>query len=181
MPVLSLAPLKKSCRLGRLKNAPDPVRESSSDEGLWSQARQDAGSRRPRFNTKHLSHTSVPSPHSPTTIRPQPSTGSKPSVQTRLPPRLPTSSTLYLIPDNLPVSSLESYFRRGIRIANSTLNLLHIVEGLGKAKLVDTQAVLLFGDVVPGEQGGRNRRVLVGRRDIAGLCHERLGNGCVAC
>ena len=54
------------------------------------------------------------------------------------------------------------------------------MEGLGKARLVDTQALPLFGDGIPGSQGGRNRRVVVGEERVCGVCHKRLGNSVVA-
>jgi hypothetical protein len=94
--------------------------------------------------------------------------------------RLPASSTLSLIPNDLPVSSLESYSRGRIRAANSTPNLSRVAEGLGKARLVDTQALLLFSDSVPSSQSGRNLRVFVGEERVYGVSHNRLGNSVVA-
>ncbi|KAH9886414.1 SPX domain-containing protein [Xylariomycetidae sp. FL2044] len=94
--------------------------------------------------------------------------------------RLPASSTLSLIPDSLPVSNLESYFRGRIRAANSVVSESRIVEALRKTQLVNTQALLLLGDGLPGGQGGRNRRVVVGEERVCGVCHKRLGNSVVA-
>ncbi|KAI8625088.1 SPX-domain-containing protein [Xylariaceae sp. FL1651] len=76
--------------------------------------------------------------------------------------RLPATSTLSLIPDTLPVADLESYFRGRIRAANSVVSETRIVEALRKTQLVNTQALLLLGDGIPGGQGGRNRRVVIG-------------------
>ncbi|ETS80902.1 hypothetical protein PFICI_08431 [Pestalotiopsis fici W106-1] len=94
--------------------------------------------------------------------------------------RLPASSTISLIPDDLPVKELESYFGSRIRAANSRLAESRIVEGMRRTLLVDTQALLLLGDGMPGGQGGRNRRVVVGEERICGVCHKRLGNSVVA-
>ncbi|KAI0121337.1 vacuolar morphogenesis protein AvaB [Xylariales sp. AK1849] len=94
--------------------------------------------------------------------------------------RLPAASTLSLIPDDLPIKDLESYFGGRIRAANSKLAESRIMEGLRRTLLVDTQALLLLGDGVPGGQGGRNRRVVVGEERVCGVCHKRLGNSVVA-
>ncbi|KAK9423309.1 putative Vacuolar sorting protein 39 domain 1 [Seiridium unicorne] len=94
--------------------------------------------------------------------------------------RLPASSTLSLIPDDLPVKELESYFGGRIRAANSRLAESRVMEGMRKTLLVDTQALLLLGDGIPGGQGGRNRRVVIGEERICGVCHKRLGNTVMA-
>lgn len=94
--------------------------------------------------------------------------------------RLPAESTLSLIPDDLPVAELESYFRGRIRAANSVVSESRIVEGLRKTQLVNTQALLLLGDGVPGGQTGRNRRVVISEERVCGTCHKRLGNSVVA-
>ncbi|KAI0145280.1 AvaB protein [Xylariaceae sp. FL1272] len=94
--------------------------------------------------------------------------------------RLPATSTLSLIPDKLPVTELESYFRGRIRAANSVVSESRIVEALRKTQLVNTQSLLLLGDGVPGGQGGRNRRVVIGEERVCGVCHKRLGNSVVA-
>ncbi|KAK8093384.1 hypothetical protein PG997_000069 [Apiospora hydei] len=105
--------------------------------------------------------------------------------------RLPAASTLSLIPDDLPANRLSSYFSGRIRAANSRLAESRIMEGLRKTMLVDTQAMLLLGDGIPGGAvagaaqgasggGGRNRRVVVGEERVCGVCHKRLGNSVVA-
>jgi hypothetical protein len=94
--------------------------------------------------------------------------------------RLPAESTLSLIPDTLQVSQLESYFRGRMRSANSVVNETRIVAGLRKTELVTSQALLLLGDGVPGGQGGRNRRVVVAKERVCGVCHKRLGGSVVA-
>ncbi|KXJ87143.1 vacuolar sorting protein 39 domain 2-domain-containing protein [Microdochium bolleyi] len=94
--------------------------------------------------------------------------------------RLPATSTISLIPNDLPVAQLESYFRGRIRAANSVVNESRIVEGLRKTQLVNTQALLLLGDGVPGGQGGRNRRVVISEERVCRVCHKRIGNTVVA-
>ena len=94
--------------------------------------------------------------------------------------RLPAASTLSLIPDSLPVSELESYFRGRMRSANSAINETRIVVGLQKTELVSSQALLLLGDGIPRGQGGRNRRVLISEERVCRVCHKRLGASVVA-
>ncbi|KAF6832171.1 vacuolar sorting protein 39 domain 1 [Colletotrichum musicola] len=94
--------------------------------------------------------------------------------------RLPAASTLSLIPDDLPVRDLESYFRGRIRSANSVVNESRIVARLRDSELVSTQALLLLGDGIPGGQGGRNRRVVITEERLCGVCHKRLGGSVVS-
>ncbi|OHW98427.1 vacuolar sorting protein 39 domain 1 [Colletotrichum incanum] len=94
--------------------------------------------------------------------------------------RLPAASTLSLIPDDLPVRDLESYFRGRIRSANSVVNESRIVARLRDTELVSTQALLLLGDSIPGGQGGRNRRVVITEERLCGVCHKRLGGSVVS-
>ncbi|KAH8899485.1 hypothetical protein GQ53DRAFT_634706 [Thozetella sp. PMI_491] len=94
--------------------------------------------------------------------------------------RLPATSTLSLIPDTLPISQLESYFRGRMRSSNSLVNETRVVVGLRKTELVSGQALLLLGDGLPGGQGGRNRRVVVSEDRVCGVCHKRLGASVVA-
>ncbi|PSR85628.1 SPX domain-domain-containing protein [Coniella lustricola] len=94
--------------------------------------------------------------------------------------RLPAASTLSLIPDTLPITDLESYFRGRIRAANSAVNESRVVAGLRETEFVASQALLLLGDGVPGGQGGRNRRVVVHDERVCGVCHKRLGGSVIA-
>lgn len=94
--------------------------------------------------------------------------------------RLPAASTLSLIPDTLPISDLESYFRGRIRAANSAVNESRVVAGLRQTELIASQALLLLGDGMPGGQGGRNRRVVISDERVCGVCHKRLGGSVVA-
>ncbi|KAK4165009.1 vacuolar morphogenesis protein 6 [Cladorrhinum sp. PSN259] len=94
--------------------------------------------------------------------------------------RLPATSTLKLVPDDLPIAQLESYFRGRMRSANSTVNETRIVAGLRKTSLLASNALLFLGDGVPGGQGGRNRRVVISDERICGTCHKRLGSSVIA-
>jgi len=93
---------------------------------------------------------------------------------------LPASSTLNLIPSDLPIAELESYFQGRIRAANSIVNESRVEAGIRNSELVRTQAMLLLGDGTPGGAGGRNRRVVVGEERVCGVCHKRLGHVVVA-
>lgn len=91
--------------------------------------------------------------------------------------RLPATSTLGLIPDDLPVRSLESYFRGRIRSANSLVNEARIVAGLRQAEGISIAARLHLGDDVQGGQGGRNRHVAITDERHCVVCHKKLGGG----
>ncbi|KAG8673490.1 Vacuolar morphogenesis protein 6 [Fusarium poae] len=91
--------------------------------------------------------------------------------------RLPATSTLGLIPDDIPVRSLESYFRGRIRSANSLVNESRIVAGLRQAEGVSIAARLHLGDHVQGGQGGRNRHVAITDERHCVVCHKKLGGG----
>ncbi|KAL3963778.1 hypothetical protein ACCO45_000782 [Purpureocillium lilacinum] len=91
--------------------------------------------------------------------------------------RLPATSTLGLIPDELPVGALEAYFRGRIRSANSLVNESRIVAGLRKAEFISTAARLHLGDDVDGGQGGRNRHVTITDERHCVVCHKKLGGG----
>ncbi|KAI8958278.1 SPX domain-containing protein [Daldinia sp. FL1419] len=110
----------------------------------------------------------------------KPNLGPALSLLSRHGSRLPAESTLSLIPDDLPVTELESYFRGRIRAANSVVSESRIIEGLRKTQLVNTQASLLLGDGIPGGQSGRSRKVVIGEERVCGVCHKRLGNSVVA-
>lgn len=94
--------------------------------------------------------------------------------------RLPAASTLSLIPDTLPITDLEPYFRGRIRAANSAVNESRVVAGLRQTELIASQSLLLLGDGMPGGQGGRNRRVVISDERVCGVCHKRLGGSVVA-
>lgn len=110
----------------------------------------------------------------------KPNLGPALSLLSRHGSRLPAESTLSLIPDDLPVTGLESYFRGRIRAANSVVSESRIIEGLRKTQLINTQALLLLGDGISGGQSGRSRKVVIGEERVCGVCHKRLGNSVVA-
>lgn len=91
--------------------------------------------------------------------------------------RLPASSALNLIPDELPVSELAAYFRGRIRSANTLVNESTIVNGLRKAEFLSVAAQLHLGDGVQDGQSGRNRHVVVTDDRHCGVCHKRLAGG----
>lgn len=91
--------------------------------------------------------------------------------------RLPATSTLGLIPDDLPVNSLESYFRGRMRSANSLVNESRIVAGLRKAEQIAIAARLNIGDNAVNGQGGRNRHVIITDERHCFVCHKKLGGG----
>ncbi|KAM0201697.1 hypothetical protein ACHAPA_003792 [Fusarium lateritium] len=113
----------------------------------------------------------------------QPSPPNKPNLEPALDllskhgSRLPATSTLGLIPDDLPVRSLENYFRGRIRSANSLVNEARIVAGLRQAEGVSIAARLHLGDDVQGGQGGRNRHVAITDERHCVVCHKKLGGG----
>lgn len=91
--------------------------------------------------------------------------------------RLPATSTLSLIPDDLPVADLESYFRGRIRSVNSLVNESRIVAGLRKAEGISVAARLHLGDDQTEGQGGRNRHVTITDERHCVVCHKKLGGG----
>ena len=94
--------------------------------------------------------------------------------------RLPAASTLSLIPEDLLVKDLASYFKGRIRSSNSVVNESRVLSGLRHTLLIDSQALLLLGDGLPGGRGGRNRRVVIMEERVCGVCHKRIGNSVVA-
>lgn len=83
--------------------------------------------------------------------------------------RLPASSTLDLLPENLKVEQLESYFRGRIRSANAVCNQAKIVAGLRKTVDQESNLELRLDD-----PKGRNRSVIVTEDRICGVCHRRF-------
>ena len=82
--------------------------------------------------------------------------------------RLPASNTLTLIPANLLVKDLESYFCGRIRAANSVVNEARVVTGLRKSEVVRAQAGLLLG----GDDGTGGRADASGSFNAAGAGSE---------
>lgn len=92
--------------------------------------------------------------------------------------RLPAFSTLDLIPETLPLSDVEAYFRDQIRASRAALNHERVLAGLLKVEDTRVNAKLCVGD----ERGfmGRSRHVTIGDERVCGVCHKRLG-GSVIC
>lgn len=96
--------------------------------------------------------------------------------------RLPASSTLSLMPDDLAVAELDDYFRGRIRHATSALRQNKIVRSLEEVRKVQTERTLRLGAdaiVEKGGLGGRSRRVVIGEEDHCRVCHKRFGASAV--
>lgn len=96
--------------------------------------------------------------------------------------RLPASSTLSLMPDDLAVAELNDYFRGRIRHATSALRQNKIVRSLEEVRSVQTERTLRLGAdaiVEKGGLGGRSRRVVIGEEDHCRVCHKRFGASAV--
>lgn len=95
--------------------------------------------------------------------------------------RLPASSTLDLMPDDLAVKELQDYFRGRIRNATSILREEQIVRSLEGVRRANTERLLALGpDGVSSEKPlGKNRRVRIGEDDHCKVCHKRFGASAV--
>jgi tetratricopeptide (TPR) repeat protein len=96
--------------------------------------------------------------------------------------RLPASSTLSLMPDDLAVAELDDYFRGRIRHATSVLRQEKIMRSLEEVRRMRTERVLRLGadDIVDkGGLGGRSKRVVIGEEDHCRVCHKRFGASAV--
>ncbi|KAK5120212.1 hypothetical protein LTR85_006418 [Meristemomyces frigidus] len=92
--------------------------------------------------------------------------------------RLPASSTLDLMPDDLAVAQLQDYFRGRVRNATSILREEQIVRSLEGVRKVNTERKLLLGPdeaQMDGKPHGRNRRVRITEEDLCKVCHKRFG------
>ncbi|WPH04171.1 Hypothetical protein R9X50_00705900 [Acrodontium crateriforme] len=96
--------------------------------------------------------------------------------------RLPASSTLELMPDDLAVNELQNYFRGRIRNATSILREEQIVRSLTNVRRDNAERLLLVGpDSLDelGKKAGRNRRVRITEDDHCKVCHKRFGASAV--
>lgn len=96
--------------------------------------------------------------------------------------RLPASSTLDLMPDDLAVAEMQDYFRGRVRQATALLRQERIQRSLEEVRKVNTERMLLLGrdgDVDRGKIGGRNRRVRIQEEDHCRVCHRRFGASAV--
>ena len=93
--------------------------------------------------------------------------------------RMPASTTLELIPEILPISDLESYFRGRIRSGTTIVNESRVISGLRSGLRFSEDARLRLGDGFPGGNKGRNRSVLITETRVCGVCHKRLGGSAI--
>ncbi|MBE7182659.1 MAG: hypothetical protein INR71_15880, partial [Terriglobus roseus] len=92
--------------------------------------------------------------------------------------RLPTSSTLALMPDDLAVQELQDYFRGRIRHGTSLMREDRIVRGLEDIRRARLDRQLALGPDAADDAGlkrGRNRRVRITDEDHCPVCHKRFG------
>ncbi|GAB7360442.1 hypothetical protein MBLNU230_g8396t1 [Neophaeotheca triangularis] len=95
--------------------------------------------------------------------------------------RLPASSTLELMPTDLAVGELSSYFRGRLRHATSTQREAQVVRSLEAVRRDDAEMKLVLGndEGVGGRRQGRNRRVTIREEDHCRVCHKRFGASAV--
>ena len=96
--------------------------------------------------------------------------------------RLPASSTLDLMPDDLAVKELQDYFRGRIRHSTSLMRQEQVIKSLEGVRRVNAERHILVGsdaDVDRGKLGGRNRRVRITEEDHCRVCHRRFGASAV--
>ena len=96
--------------------------------------------------------------------------------------RLPASSTLDLMPDDLQVSSLSSYFRDRMRLSTSSCRLARVTAALEASRKTATERDLLLGGeahIEQGTRGGRNRMIRIGEEDRCKVCQRRFGASAV--
>lgn len=97
--------------------------------------------------------------------------------------RLPASSTLELMPADLAVRELESYFLGRMRTSTSALRQSQVMRALSSLQKDNAERHLLLGPdwVVEGGRAGRNRnmRVRITEDDHCGVCHKRFGASAV--
>ncbi|KAK0794299.1 Vacuolar morphogenesis protein 6 [Friedmanniomyces endolithicus] len=96
--------------------------------------------------------------------------------------RLPASSTLDLMPDDLAVSELQDYFLGRIRNATSVMRESAVVKSLAAVQRSNTERAWLLGpDALSevGKKAGRNRRVRISDEDHCKVCHKRFGASAV--
>lgn len=84
--------------------------------------------------------------------------------------RLPATQTLSLIPPELPITTLQSYFTGRIRTANSVLNQERII-----ARLRGVVATSTAEDWAEA----KNRRAVISEDRVCPVCMKRFGNSAV--
>jgi hypothetical protein len=96
--------------------------------------------------------------------------------------RLPASSTLNLMPDDLAVAELQDYFLGRIRHATSLLRQEKVVRSLEVVRKANADRLLQLGtekEIEMGKHGGRNRRVRIDDEAHCKVCHRRFGASAV--
>ncbi|KAK4943219.1 Vacuolar morphogenesis protein 6 [Elasticomyces elasticus] len=96
--------------------------------------------------------------------------------------RLPASSTLDLIPADLAIHDLQSYFLGRIRNATSVLRQERIIRGLEGVRKVRAEGEVAVGSLDPAGgrgEGGRARKVVIREEDHCKVCHKRFGGSAV--
>ncbi|KAF2859454.1 hypothetical protein K470DRAFT_258940 [Piedraia hortae CBS 480.64] len=96
--------------------------------------------------------------------------------------RLPTSSTLELMPDDLAIADLQSYFIGRKRNVVSITREMEMVKALQGLQQINADRRLLIGPdatVEEGRRGGRDRRIRITEDDHCKLCHKRFGASAV--
>ncbi|KAI0483952.1 AvaB protein [Xylariaceae sp. FL0804] len=163
-----------------IHSSPDSNPESPAGSSAAAAADQDDPDATPSiYHTLLALYLTPPAPH-------RPNLDPALALLSRHGSRLPANSTLELIPDDLAVADLVSYFRGRVRAATSATARTRVEEALRRTRLVDAQASLLLGDDdQKGQKGrsgssGRSRRVVIGEERVCGTCHKRLGNSVVA-
>lgn len=86
--------------------------------------------------------------------------------------RLPASSTLAMIPEELLIKELEFYFRGRIRNANTIMKDSNVIAGLRKVDTLRIESSLL--------NDGRGRKVIIDEDRMCGVCHRRLGGSVIS-
>ncbi|KAI4755680.1 hypothetical protein E4T52_12253 [Aureobasidium sp. EXF-3400] len=94
-------------------------------------------------------------------------------------PRLPAANTLDLMPSDLHVSELSSYFLGRIRSANTVVREERILASLQSVLKISLSSELAFGPEHMQQKGGRSRRVVIREEDHCRVCHKRFGNSAV--
>lgn len=94
-------------------------------------------------------------------------------------PRLPAANTLDLMPSDLHVSELNSYFVGRIRSANTVVREERIITSLQAILKTNLSSDLLLGPEHAQGKGGRSRRVVIREDDHCRVCHKRFGNSAV--
>nr|POE65921.1 vam6/vps39-like protein [Quercus suber] len=95
--------------------------------------------------------------------------------------RLPASSTLELMPNDLAVQELQNYFKGRMRNATSMLRQERVVRSLEKVRNAAAERRLLLGANDEVTLGGRNRRIRITEEDHCKVMSQALQRECRPC